>query len=97
MLYWVNESELWWRELKHGAWEFSGVTMKSNILSEEQINSLWNSPDDRIISRQEAAALLGINPASLANGLKGPELRSVRVGRLIRYRLGDLRSFLAAA
>ena len=67
------------------------------VLSAEELDRLWKSADDRLVSRVEVAQMLGISTGSLANGLSGPEPKSVRVGRLVKYRIGDLRAFLSQA
>ena len=52
--------------------------------------------EDRLISSKEAAAVLGCSPDWLERGRcygYGPIYR--KVGRLVRYRVGDLRAYLS--
>ena len=67
---------------------------QQTVFSSDEIDRLWQSVDDRLVSRAEVAAMLGITRESLANGLSGREPRSIRVGRLVKYRVGDLRAFV---
>lgn len=51
--------------------------------------------DERLLSRQEVAELLGIKPATLATwASKGIHIPYVKVGRLARYRESDVDAFL---
>lgn len=56
------------------------------------------SLSDRLVSREEAAAILGIRPATLAcwasNGRYG--LPFVRIGRRVMYRRSDIEAFIEA-
>lgn len=49
---------------------------------------------DALLSRREAADFLGVSPRSLEAG--GLGLPFVKVGRMVRFRLADLRAFIAA-
>lgn len=50
----------------------------------------------RLLSRKEAAELLGIKEITLAiwKSTKRHQLPVVKVGRLVRYRLSDLHDFI---
>ena len=70
------------------------------MLSNDQINELLKLDDDALVNVAEAAAVVGLATSSLdwyrcnAPG-RGP--RFCRVGaRAIRYRMGDLRAYVAA-
>ena len=56
------------------------------------------TPNAKLLSREEAAAYLGLKPQTLAawavTGRYG--LPMIRVGRSVRYRLADLERWLAA-
>lgn len=70
------------------------------MLSNDQINELLTLNDDALVNVVEAAAIVGLAPASLDwyrcnRPERGPRFR--RVGsRTIRYRMGDLREYIAA-
>jgi len=70
------------------------------MLPPEQINELLKLDDDALLNQAEAAAVVGLKPSSLhwyrqMDPERGP--RFCRVGlRSIRYRMGDLRAFVAA-
>ena len=53
-------------------------------------------PDTRLLTEAEAASVLGLAPGTLAvwRCTGRYDLAYVRVGRRIRYRVGDLRAFL---
>lgn len=64
--------------------------------TDEQINSLWNSSDERLVGRPEAAVMLNLVEATLANGLKVPNPpKVIKIGKSCKYRVGDLREFVA--
>lgn len=69
------------------------------MLSPEQINELLKLDDDALVNVTEAAALVGLKPASLNWYRQMAPERSpkfCRVGsRAIRYRMGDLRAYIA--
>lgn len=69
------------------------------MLSSEQINELHKLGDDAMLNVAEAAAVLGLAENSLNwYRIYAPERgpRYCRVGaRAIRYRMGDLRSYIA--
>jgi len=48
-----------------------------------------------LLSPEQAAARLGVGRTTLYGLLKSGELRSVRIGRLRRVPLGELRSYMA--
>lgn len=52
--------------------------------------------DDRLLTRKEAAAMLGVSPETLAywKCVKRNPLPIVRVGSLAQYKLSDLRRFI---
>lgn len=70
------------------------------MLSCDQINELLRLSDDALVSVAEAAAVVGLKPNSLNwYRLNAPERgpRYCRVAsRAIRYRMGDLRTYVAA-
>ena len=70
---------------------------QQTVFSSDEIDRLWQSVDDRLVGRAEVAAMLGVTRETLANGLSGGEPRSIRVGRLVKYRVGDLRAFVKSA
>lgn len=53
--------------------------------------------DDQLLTPEEAAAYLGATPALLAKWrcTRLVPLPFVKLGRMVRYRLGDLREFIA--
>ena len=55
-----------------------------------------NQENYRLLSRKEAAELLGIKEITLAiwKSTKRHQLPVVKVGRLVRYRLSDLHDFI---
>lgn len=64
-------------------------------LTDEQISALWNSADERLVGRPEAAVMLGITLHTMANGLKvNNPPRVIKIGRSCKYRIGDLRRFV---
>lgn len=69
------------------------------MLSPEVINELLKLDDDALVNVTEAAAVVGLKPKSLdwyrtVAPERGPNFR--RVGsRAIRYRMGDLRAYIA--
>lgn len=56
-----------------------------------------STDDDLLLSEKQAADFLQVGKQTLANRrFQGRPPTYVRLGRSIRYRLGDLRSFIAA-
>ena len=54
------------------------------------------APAERLISRREAATLLGLQPQTLARwGMTGKHLPVVKLGATVRYRIGDVRRLIA--
>jgi predicted DNA-binding transcriptional regulator AlpA len=55
-------------------------------------------PTDPLLSETQAAAFLGVKPASLQvwRSTRRYPLAYVKVGRLVRYRLSALNAFLAS-
>ncbi|MBU0601153.1 MAG: helix-turn-helix domain-containing protein [Gammaproteobacteria bacterium] len=53
---------------------------------------------DELLTAKQAAAFLKVKPGTLAcwRTTKRYPLKYIRVGKSIRYRLGDLQAFLAA-
>jgi len=53
------------------------------------------SDDERLLNRIEAADFLRVKPSTLAvwDCLKRHDLKPRKIGRLVRYRLGDLKAF----
>lgn len=49
-----------------------------------------------LLKANEAAALLNISPRSLWQYTNSGELRSVRIGRSVRYAPADLEAFIAS-
>jgi len=70
------------------------------MLSAEHINELLKLDDDALLNQAEAAAVVGLKPSSLHWYRQMAHERSprfCRVGsRSIRYRMGDLRAYIAA-
>lgn len=62
----------------------------------EQIEALLKKERERLLSRKEAAEILGITPETLAawKCLQRYDLPVVMVGRLPKYRLSDLQNFI---
>jgi predicted DNA-binding transcriptional regulator AlpA len=57
-----------------------------------------HAPPDRLISTEEAAAILDLKPGTLATWRVrrfGPSF--VRLGKAVRYRESDVRAFVSAA
>ena len=59
--------------------------------------------DDRLLREKEVAEFLKVSPHTLAvwrmkvtRGLPAPDLPFRKIGRSVRYRLGDLRAYIAA-
>lgn len=51
---------------------------------------------DRLLTRQETAARLGVRPQTLATwAMTGRHLTMIRVGGRVRYRESDIEAFLA--
>ena len=70
--------------------------MIKNPISHDEINGLWQSCDERLVSRHQAAAMLDVDPETLANGLKvANPPRVFKVGRLAKYQVGDIRRFVS--
>ena len=70
--------------------------MARNFLEEEKM-SIGVEPDlNRLLTRQEAAALLQLKPQTLAKwSMEGKHLPVVRVGdRAVRYRLWDVQQLI---
>lgn len=69
------------------------------MLSAEQINELLKLDDEALVDTREAAAIVGLKSDTLHWYRKhtpdrGPKCR--RIGtRTIRYRMGDLRAYVA--
>ncbi len=53
-------------------------------------------PGDRLLTRQETAALFGVSLRTLQRLVASRELRCVRVGRLVRFHPGDVSRWLSA-
>jgi len=55
-----------------------------------------HASENRLVSGREAAAMLGLRPQTLAKWrMTGRHLPVVRLGRTIRYRLGDIERLIA--
>lgn len=69
------------------------------MLSPEEINELLKLDDDALVDVREAAAVVGLSRHTLAwNRTRAPHRspKFQRVGpKLVRYRMGDLRAFVA--
>ena len=70
------------------------------MLSFDQINDLLRLSDDALVSVDEAAAVVGLKPSSLNwyrynSPERGPRFCRV-ASRTVRYRMGDLRTYVAA-
>ena len=59
---------------------------------------LMLTPQETLLTRKEAADVLGVQPNTLAVWLctKRYALPVVKVGRLVKYRLSDLQNFMTA-
>jgi predicted DNA-binding transcriptional regulator AlpA len=54
------------------------------------------SSTDRLVTRREAAGLLGLKPQTLARwAMTGQHLPTVKLGRSVRYRLADVQRIIA--
>jgi excisionase family DNA binding protein len=53
-------------------------------------------PGDRLLNRQETAALFGVSLRTLQRLVATGELHCVRVGRLVRFHPGDVSRWLSA-
>jgi hypothetical protein len=54
------------------------------------------SVDDRLIRRREAASMLGLKCQTLARwAMTGKHLRIYRIGRTVRYKLGDINRLIS--
>lgn len=52
--------------------------------------------DDRLLDRGDAAEFLGLSPNTLAVwAMAGKHIPVVRFGRRVKYRMGDLREYIA--
>lgn len=62
----------------------------------DRLQDRLDLPQDRLLSRQEAAEYLGVKPQTLAvwATTKRYDLPYVKVGRLPKYRLSVLNAFL---
>ena len=69
-------------------------TALNSILTKKPLVTL--SPQEILLTRQEAADVLGLQPNTLAvwQSTKRYNLPSVKVGRLRKYRLSDLQAFI---
>jgi hypothetical protein len=69
-------------------------TALDSILTKKPLVTL--SPQEILLTRQEAADVLGLQPNTLAvwQSTKRYNLPSVKVGRLRKYRLSDLQAFI---
>ena len=57
--------------------------------------AILDRPVDRLLTRKEAAAFLGLAEQTLAVwGMSGRHLPVVKVGRSVRYKLRDLQKFV---
>lgn len=69
------------------------------MLTAEQINELLKLDDNALVNQTEAAAVLGLKPSSLQWYRHQAPERSPRFrvigSRSIRYRMGDLRAYIA--
>jgi len=54
------------------------------------------STDERLLTREEAAAILGVRPQTLAVWASAQryDLPFIKVGRCVRYRMRDLQAFI---
>jgi hypothetical protein len=61
------------------------------------INTHKTDPHDPLLTRPEAAAVLGVKVGTLAvwHCTKRYQLPVIKVGRLAKYRLSDLQRFIA--
>lgn len=62
----------------------------------EKIEEIYQRDPNRLVTRQEAADMLGLKPETLAKWAcrKQYGLRMVKVGSRVRYRLGDVEHFI---
>jgi len=60
-------------------------------------NRLTSGPPDRLLDVQEAAVLLGLkSPRTLYKWAYAGRIPSVKIGKLLRFRLSDLERLIAA-
>jgi len=65
-------------------------------MSYEKIEQIYQRDPNRLINRQEAADILGLKPETLAKWACRRQygLKMVKIGARVRYRLGDVESFI---
>ena len=61
-------------------------------------NPVMSLDDDELLNEEKAAEVIDVKPGTLSvwRCTKRYPLKYVKIGRLIRYRRGDLRSFAAS-
>ncbi len=63
-----------------------------------RLEELHRLPDDALITRAELAAMWRTTEDALAQrDLRGEGIRRLKIGRLVRYCVGDARDFVKAA
>lgn len=64
----------------------------------QAVKEAAHSKQSDLLSREEAAAYLGVAPATLATWAttKRYPLPMVKIGRVVKYRLRDLEAFIAS-
>ena len=76
------------------------MTTRDTLLGSTSVPKEYRDDPDRIVSADDAAKILGVHPHTLlrmcqspdAGGLPWVKISAQRIG----YRLGDIRSFIAA-
>lgn len=61
------------------------------------LNTPANVPDDqRLLNSREAARMLSISPRTLWSLTSSRQIPHLRIGRAVRYRVGDLKNWVTA-
>jgi hypothetical protein len=67
-------------------------------ITHDDIDALWSSHPDRLINRFQVAAMLDLNPGTLNNKDRAvSKLKFIKLGGACKYRVGDVREFVAEA
>lgn len=69
---------------------------KEKTMSYHSIEKHYQQDPERLITREEAARMLGIQPATLAKWAcqRKTDLPMVKIGSRVRYRLLDVKEFI---
>jgi len=81
------------RELTRDDWQAFKDDLKAELRIELMALHLG---DDRVVSEEEAAGLLGIHPKTLAKMRRAGEIPAGYIGTSPRYTLGQIRALMRA-